>query len=80
MLNQCLWSGEFPGGLGAKGSGVIPAVAWVTAVTRVLSLGRELLHASGTAGKKSCRINGSVADEETEVRRDEILSQGHMAS
>ena len=35
-----------------KGSGVVAAVAWVSALAQVLSLARELPHAVGTAKEK----------------------------
>ena len=43
---------EFPGGAVGQGSGVVTTVAQVTAMVRVRSLARELLHAAGTARKK----------------------------
>ena len=43
---------EFPGGVAVKGSNIVTAVAQVTAVVQVQSLGWELLHALSTAKKK----------------------------
>ena len=38
------------------GSGIVTAVAWVTAMVQVPSLAQELLHATGMAQKKNIYI------------------------
>ena len=42
----------FPGGLAVKGSGIVTAVAQVTAVAGVQSLAREFPHAEAWSKKK----------------------------
>ena len=42
---------KFPGGSVGGGSGIVTAVAQVTAVLRVPPLAQELLHAMGSAKK-----------------------------
>ena len=44
---------ELPSGLAVKGYGIVPAVAWVTAVAQVWFLAQEHLHAMGGAKNTS---------------------------
>ena len=55
---------EFPGGLVVKGSGIVAAVALVTAVMWFHPWVWELPHAVGTAKKKKKKVvSGSPAEE-----------------